>query len=93
MDGATRATKALELVQSDVCGPMKTTSIGATKFFVTFIDDFLRKIWIYPIKVKSECFDKFQEFKALVEDQCEKKIKWLRSNNGGEFMSNQLESF
>ena len=63
------------------------------KYFVTFIDDFSRKIWIYPIKVKGECLDKFKEFKALVENRCEKKIKMLRSDNGGEFMSNQFREF
>ena len=51
------------------------------------------KIWIYPIKVKSECFDKFKEFKALVENQCKKKIKVLPSDNGGEFMSNEFGEF
>ena len=49
VDGVTRATKLLELVHFDVCGPMKTTSIGAAKYFVTFNDDFSRKIWIYLI--------------------------------------------
>ena len=72
---------------------MNTTSIKAAKYFVTFIDDFSRKIWIYPIKVKSECFDKLKEFKALVENQCEMKIKVLPFDNGGEFMSNQFEEF
>ena len=87
---ATRATKPLEIVHFDVCGPMKTTSMGAAKYFVMFIDDFSRKVWLYPIKAKSECFNKFKEFKALVEKQSEKKIKVFRLNNGGEFMSNQF---
>lgn len=90
VDGATRASKVLEIVHSDVCGPMKTTSMGGCKYFVTFIDDFSRKIWLYPIKAKSECFEKFKEFKALVEKQSEHKIKVFRSDNGGEFMSNQF---
>ena len=66
VNGATCATKPLELVNSDVCGPMKTTSIEATKYFVTFIDNFPRKIWHYLIKAKSKCFHKFIKFKALV---------------------------
>ena len=76
-------------MHSDVCGPMKTTSMGAAKYFVTFIDDFSRMVWLYPIKAKSECFDKFKEFKALVEKQLEKKIKVFRSDNGGEFMKKE----
>ena len=66
LDGATRATKPLELVHSDVCGPMKTTSIGVAKYFITFIDNFSRKIWFDPINVKSECFEKFKVSKELV---------------------------
>ena len=45
------------------------------------------------MKAKSECFEKFKDFKSLVENQCEKKIKVLRSDNGGEFMSNQFREF
>ncbi len=92
-EAATRATEPLGIIHSDVCGPMKTTSIGGCKYFVTFIDDFSRKIWLYPIKAKSECFDKFKEFKALVEKQSELKIKVFRSDNGGEFMSNKFDEF
>ena len=44
-DGGTRATQVLELVHSDVCGPMKTLSFGGARYFVTFIDDFSRKMW------------------------------------------------
>jgi len=43
-DGGTRAAKVLEIVHSDVCGPMKTTSMGGARYFLTFIDDFSRKI-------------------------------------------------
>ena len=93
VEGATLATKPLEIVHFDVCGPMKTTSMGAAKYFVTFIDDFSRKVWLYPIKAKSECFNKFKEFKALVEKQSEKKIKVFHSDNGDEFMSNQFKEF
>ena len=90
-EAATRATKVLEIVHSDVYGPMKTTSMEGCKYFVTFIDDFSRKIWLYPIKAKSECFDKFKEFKTLVENQSEMKIKVFRSDNGGEYMSKKFD--
>src|SRR5579875_1494527 len=92
-DGATRASKVLEIVHSDVCGPMRNASIGGARYFVTFIDDFSRKIWVYPIKAKSECFEKFKEFKALVEKELEAEIKVLRSDNGGEYTSNAFEAF
>ena len=91
--GATRATKVLELVHTDVCGPMKTMSMGGARYFLTFIDDYSRKIWLYPLKAKSECFEKFKEFKVLVEKQAECDIKGLRSDNGGEYTSNVFEMY
>jgi hypothetical protein len=92
-DGATRATKPLEIVHSDVCGPMRTTSMGGARYFVTFIDDFSRRVWIYMLKTKGECLEKFKEFKALAEKQSEHKIKVFRSDNGGEFISKGFRRF
>jgi hypothetical protein len=66
-EGARRAIKPLEIVYSDVCGPMRTTSMGGAKYFVTFIDDFSRKVWLYVLKTKDECFIRFKKFKALVK--------------------------
>eukprot|EP00253_Pinus_taeda_P021636 PITA_21636 len=82
-----RAKQILELVQSDVFGPVKVSSLGKSVYYVSFIDDFSRNTWIYFLKKKSEVFDRFKEFKALVENQTEKKIKVLRTDNGGEFCS------
>jgi hypothetical protein len=53
-DGATRAFKLLGLLHSDVCGPMKTTSCGGARYFVTFIDDFSRKTHVYLLNAKRE---------------------------------------
>jgi transposase InsO family protein len=92
-DGGTRATKPLEIVHSDVCGPMRTTSIGGSRYFVTFIDDFSRRVWLYTLKTKGECLEKFKEFKALAETQSEHKIKAFRSDNGGEFISKAFQRF
>ena len=60
-------------------------------YYVSFIDDFSRNTWIYFLGKKSEVFDKFNEFKALVENQMEKIIKVLRKNNVGEFRRNEFE--
>jgi hypothetical protein len=60
---------------------------------VIFIDDFSRKSWIYFLKTKNETFSKFQEFKALIENQTGKHIRTLRSDNGGEFESHHFEDF
>jgi negative regulator of sigma E activity len=76
-DEAIRASKLLELVHSDVCELMKTTSHGGTRYFVIFIDNFSRKIHVYILKMKGEVFDKFKAYKALVDNQIGMKIKTL----------------
>ncbi len=84
-DEVTRASKLLELVHSYVCEPMKITSRGGAWYFVTFIDNFLKKTHVYLLKAKGEVFDKFKAYKAFVENQIGMKIKTLRSNNGAKF--------
>ena len=83
----------LELVHSDVCGPMPTKSLGGTSYFVTFIDDSTRKVWVYPLKHKDDVFSTFQKFLVLVENQSGNKLKGLRSDNGGEYVSKEFEEF
>ena len=91
--GATRAEGILQLVHSDVFGPVSVPSLGKSIYYVSFIDEFLRKTWIYFLRKKSEVFDRFKEFKALVENQTEKRIKVLRTDNGREFCGNEFEEF
>ena len=62
---------------------MPSTSLSGYVYYVSFINDFSRKTWIYFLKAKSEVFNKFKEFKVHVENLSEKKIKILRSDNGG----------
>lgn len=62
---------------------MTCRSLSGYLYYVSIIDDFSRKCWVYFMKNKNETFEKFKEFKALVENQTDKKIKTLRSNNGG----------
>eukprot|EP00253_Pinus_taeda_P025343 PITA_25343 len=88
-----RSKQILQLVHSDVFGPVKVPSLGKSVYYVSFIDDFSRNTWIYFLKKKSEVFDKFKEFKALMENQIEKKVKALRTDNGGEFCSKEFEEF
>jgi hypothetical protein len=91
--GATRAKGILELIHNDVFGPAPIPSLGKSVNYVSFIDEFSRNTWIYFLRKKSKVFDKFKEFKALVENQTEKKIKVLRTDNGGEFYGNEFEEF
>ena len=70
---------------------MSSSSLSGYVYYVSFIDDFSRKTWIYFMKNKDEVFSKFKEFKALIENHTEKKIKTFRSDNGGEFTSNEFK--
>ena len=76
----------LKLVHSDLCGPFKVRSHGGALYFVTFIDDHSRKLWVFPLKSKDQVLDVFKSFQALVERQTGKTLKCIRSDNGGEYI-------
>ncbi|KAK9224543.1 hypothetical protein WN943_009577 [Citrus x changshan-huyou] len=65
----------LEYVHSDVWGPTKTASIGGSHYFVTFVDDFSKRVWVYTMRVKDEVLEIFVKWKKLVETQTGRKIK------------------
>lgn len=83
----------LEIIHSDVCGPMESMSLGGSKYFVIFEDDFNRMVFVYFIKTKDQVFDCFKDFKNMVENQKGRKIKMLRSDNGGEFCNRVFENY
>ncbi|RDX81115.1 hypothetical protein CR513_38247, partial [Mucuna pruriens] len=68
-----RKAKLLEFVRSDVCGSLKVKSFSDALYFVTFIDDCSRKLWVYVLKTKDQVLEKFKQFQALVERQSGKK--------------------
>jgi transposase InsO family protein len=82
-----RKRKILELVHTDVCGPMQTRSLRGAYYFLIFIDDRTRYTWVYFMRNKSDVFEYFKEFKNMVEKQTGKSIKILRSDQGGEYTS------
>nr|KYP54467.1 Retrovirus-related Pol polyprotein from transposon TNT 1-94 [Cajanus cajan] len=51
----------LELVHTDVYGPTSVSSLGVSRYYVTFIDDSTRKVWVYFLKQKSEVFNTFKK--------------------------------
>ena len=61
-------------------------SLVGARYFVSFIDDYSRRPRVYPVKKKSDVFPIFKDFKARVELELEKRIKCLRTNNGGEYI-------
>ena len=90
---AWRANEKLQLVHTDVCGPMSVASHGGSKYFLLFIDDYTRFCWVYFLQQKSEVFTMFQKFKAAVENHSAKLIKTFRSDNGTEYTSHEFEAF
>lgn len=76
----------VELIHSDVCGPLKVKTIGGTSYFVTFIDDYSRKLWVFALKTKDHVLPTFKELHASVERDTDMKIKYVRSDNGGEYI-------
>jgi hypothetical protein len=88
---AMRAEGILQLFHSDVFGLVSVPSLGKYVYYVSFIDELSRNTWIYFLRKKYEVFDRFKEFKALVDNQTEKKIKVLRIDNGGDLCGNESE--
>jgi len=83
----------LDLIRTDVWGPSPVASNMGARYYVTFIDDFSRKIWVYFLKQKFEVFQKFKKWKTMVENQTGRKVKVLRSDNEGEYTSKELKDY
>ena len=80
----------LEYVHSDVWGPTKSESMGVIYYFVTFVDDFSKRTWVYVMKSKKDAFNVFLKWKNMVETQTGKKIKHLKTDNGDEFCNDRI---
>ena len=87
------ASSPLQLVLSGLCGPLPVVSFSGFKYFLTFINDYSRGTWVYFLKLKSEVFDMFLPYKALIEKQSGQHIIKLRSDNGGEYVNNKFITF
>ncbi|KAK7245636.1 hypothetical protein RIF29_40484 [Crotalaria pallida] len=87
------AEKCFDIIHSDVWGITPVTSHAHYKYFVTFIDDYSRFTWIYFLRSKSEVFSVFKTFLTYIETQFSVVIKVLRSDSGGEYMSNAFQDF
>ena len=86
-------TKPLELVHSDVCGPMSVDSIGGSRYFITFTDDYSRFVVTYTMRHKDEALDKFKDYVAMAETKFGYKVMKTRSDNGGEYCSKLFEDY
>ena len=88
-----KTERPLQVVHSDLCGPMQTTSLDGNRYFISFIDDFTRFTILYFLKEKSGAFKAFTSYKAYVENHGQHKISTIRSDNGGEYFSKEWIKF
>jgi transposase InsO family protein len=83
----------LDIVHTDLCGPIITNGLNDEQYFVILVDDYTIMIVDRFLKNKSEAFEKFNIYKEMVEIDTFLKIKCLRSNNGGKFTSKEFTYF
>ena len=91
--GEIHSVRRLQCVHSDVCGPMPTKSIGGSRYFVTFVDDYSRCCSVYFMENKSEVFSKFKEFELITTNACGCSIRNLRTDNSGEYLSKEFDTY
>ncbi|GJR28708.1 retrotransposon protein, putative, ty1-copia subclass [Tanacetum coccineum] len=88
-----RAKDLLRIIHTDVCGPLRHVSRQGASYFITFTDDYSRYGYVYLLKHKHEVFETFKVFKNEVENQLGKTIKAIRSDRGGEYISQEFKDY
>ena len=76
-----------------MCGPFSVSLTIKHNYYVIFVDEFSRKCWILFMQKKDQTLSKLREFNALVEKDSGKQVKALRSDNGGEYISNEFKNY
>lgn len=87
------SNKILQLVHSDVVGPMENQSIGHARYLLTLVDDYSKKVFVYFLRAKSDVSSTIIDFKKFIENQTGEKIKVFRTDNGTEYCSKELGNF
>ena len=88
---AMRASSPLELIHSDICGPMNVKAQNGAIYFITLIDDYSRYGYVYLLSHRYEALDIFKRFVAEVETQLERRVKILRTDRGREYLSDMFK--
>lgn len=88
-----RSSRVLELIHSDVCGPITPVGLYGSKYFVTFIDDWSHFTIVYLMDSKSEVLSCFEQYEAYVTAKFERRISRLRCDNGGEYRGKRFKQF
>ena len=87
------AKRPLELIHSDVHGPLPVQSPSGFRYWSNFIDDHTDFWAVFPMRKKSDTFPCFKRYKAYAENKQEKRIASLQEDKGGEYMSTAFEQF
>ncbi|GJT93785.1 retrotransposon protein, putative, ty1-copia subclass [Tanacetum coccineum] len=88
-----RATDLLGIIHTDVCSPLRHVLRQGSSYFITFTDDYSRYGYVYLLKHKHKVFETFKVFKNEVENQLGETIKALRSDPGGEYISQEFKDY
>jgi len=88
-----RAIEKLQLIHTNVAGPLKTISLNGSRYYIAFIDDYTRMCWVYFLKFKTEVANVFLKFKNWIENQNGHKIQVVRSDNDTKYTSNKFARF
>ena len=89
----TPKVEKLELIHTDLWGPSSVAFLGGSRYYITFIDDSSRKVWVYFLKNKFDVFKTFKKWNAMVEIETSLKVKYLRSDNGGKYIDGRFSEY
>lgn len=92
-DSHSKAHRKLELIHSDLCGPMPIPSTNGNKYMMKFIDDYTRMCWVYLLNNKSDAFQTFKNYHTWIEDDAQSHIGSICTANGKEYISNEFENY
>ena len=92
-ESASKSTEVLELIHTDICGPMQTMTPGNKRYYMTIIDDYSRYTFVYLLNQKSEAASKVKDFVHRAQTQFQKTPKKIRSDRGGEYVNVELREF
>ena len=88
-----RCSSPFDCIHSDIWGPCPVESLTRCQYFIVFIDDYSRTMWLHLLKTKGEAPRKIVQFCDMIYNQFGKKVKRFRSDNGTEFINNEVQSY
>ena len=88
-----RASRKLQLIHGDICGPIQPSTVGGRRYYFLLIDDYSRLMWVAFLKDNLDAFQQFKKFKNLAESESEENVKCFRTDRGGEFNSEEFNAY